>query len=56
MTRMRTDPATGVPNDLMVEYYTQRSGAGLILTECAAVSKRGEGFPGAGNMYTKEHA
>mgnify|MGYP000973234874 FL=1 len=57
MTRMRTDPATGVPNDLMLEYYSQRAtGAGLILTECAAVSKRGEGFPGAGNLYTKEHA
>lgn len=57
MTRMRTDPATGIPNDLMVEYYSQRAtGAALVLTECAAVSKRGEGFPGAGNLYTKEQA
>lgn len=32
MTRMRCDPQTGVPNDLLVEYYGQRSGAGLLLT------------------------
>ena len=56
MTRMRTDPKDGIPNDLLVEYYSQRAGAGLILTECASVSKRGEGFPGAGNIYTKEQA
>lgn len=55
MTRMRTDPKDGVPNDLLVEYYSQRAGAGLILTECAAISRRGEGFPGAGNIYTKDH-
>lgn len=56
MTRMRTDPKTGIPNELMAEYYSQRANAGLILTECAAVSQRGEGFPGAGNIYTKEQA
>jgi hypothetical protein len=56
MTRMRTDPKTGIPNDLMVDYYSQRAGAGLILTECAAVSQRGEGFPGAGNFYNKQQA
>jgi 2,4-dienoyl-CoA reductase-like NADH-dependent reductase (Old Yellow Enzyme family) len=32
MTRQRCDPLTGIPNDFMVDYYTQRSGAGLILT------------------------
>jgi N-ethylmaleimide reductase len=41
MTRMRTDPKDGVPNDLLVEYYSQRAGAGLVLTECASVSRRG---------------
>ena len=32
MTRARCDPETGVPNDLHVKYYGQRSGAGLCLT------------------------
>ncbi len=41
MTRMRTDPKTGIPNDLMREYYTQRANAGLLLTECSAISQRG---------------
>lgn len=56
MTRMRTDPTTGIPNSLMANYYSQRANAGLIFTESAAVSRRGEGFPGAGNIYTKEQA
>lgn len=32
MTRQRCNPNDGIPNELLVEYYTQRSGAGLILT------------------------
>ena len=32
MTRARCDPADGIPNDLLVKYYVQRSGAGLMLT------------------------
>ena len=56
LTRQRCDPKDGIPNDLMLEYYSQRTGAGLMLTEAAAWSQRGEAFPGAGNIYTKEHA
>jgi len=41
LTRVRCDPKDGIPNDLMVEYYTQRAGAGLVLTECAAWSPQG---------------
>lgn len=41
MTRQRCDPLTGIPTDLMVDYYAQRSGAGLILTECVAWNQRG---------------
>ncbi len=36
MTRLRADG--GVPTELMAEYYRQRAGAGLIVTECTAVS------------------
>lgn len=55
MTRCRTNPADGIPNNLLLQYYTQRTGAGLILTECLAVSQRGIGFPGAANLYNNDH-
>ena len=40
LTRSRAVP-TNVPNDLMVEYYRQRSGAGLIVTEGVLISQQG---------------
>ena len=36
MTRGRAGPAR-VPNDLMAEYYYQRSGAGLLITEATVI-------------------
>lgn len=33
-----------IPNDLMAEYYRQRSSAGLILTEATSVSPMGVGY------------
>jgi len=33
-----------VPNDLMAEYYTQRSSAGLIITEATVISEQGFGW------------
>lgn len=43
------------PNDLMVEYYTQRASAGLIISEATAISAQGYGWPGAPAMYTDAH-
>ncbi len=37
----------------MVKYYTQRAGAGLLLTECVSCSQRGIAFPGAAELFTK---
>jgi N-ethylmaleimide reductase len=42
MTRTRASE-TGVPTDLMREYYVQRASAGLIVTECTQVSDQGHG-------------
>ena len=56
MTRMRCDVKTGIPTDLMATYYSERAGSGLILTECSAWSPRGNGYPGAGDLYTREQA
>lgn len=56
LTRQRCNPNDGIPNDLLVQYYSQRTGAGMILTEASAWNQRGECFPGAACLYNKEHA
>lgn len=35
MTRCKADPVTGVPTDIMADYYSQRAGFGLIISECS---------------------
>jgi len=42
MTRTRATP-DNVPTSLMAEYFAQRAAAGLIVTECTAVSEQGKG-------------
>jgi N-ethylmaleimide reductase len=44
MTRSRAIDAN-TPNDLMAEYYGQRAGAGLIITEGTSPSPNGTGYP-----------
>jgi N-ethylmaleimide reductase len=44
MTRSRAVEAS-TPNALMAEYYAQRSGAGLIVTEGTSPSPNGTGYP-----------
>src|SRR6202048_3385623 len=52
LTRMRSDPGD-IPSDLMVEYYSQRaSKGGLIISEAAPVSIRGDGDAGAPGVYS----
>ena len=54
LTRARAENRGKVPNELMVEYYTQRAGAGLIFTEGTFVSEQGQGWFGAPGIYTEE--
>jgi N-ethylmaleimide reductase len=57
LTRCRADPQTGVPNDMHVQYYTQRAvDTAFVRTECSGVSRRGNCFPGACGIYTDEQA
>jgi N-ethylmaleimide reductase len=44
MTRSRAREAN-TPNDLMAEYYGQRAGAGLVVTEGVSPSPNGTGYP-----------
>ena len=46
LTRGRAD-AGSVPNAMMAEYYRQRSGAGLIISEATGISVEGLGWPAA---------
>ena len=44
----------GIPNDLMAEYYSQRTGAGLIITEGTFISNQANGWVNAPGIYTEE--
>ncbi len=44
----------GIPNDLMVEYYTHRTGVGLIITEGTFISPQAKGWVNAPGIYTME--
>ena len=52
MTRSRA--INNIPNALMAEYYGQRSGAGLIITEGTAPTKDGLGYCRIPGIYSRE--
>ena len=55
MSRLRAQWPSGIPSDLMREYYSQRaSDGGLILTEATAISRSGRGYRGAPCLYRDE--
>lgn len=53
LTRMRAGPGNA-PTSLNVEYYAQRSSAGLIIAEGTAISPQAHGYPNAPGIYTPE--
>ncbi len=50
MTRSRATP-DNVPVEMMAEYYAQRAGAGLIITEGTSPSPNGLGYPFIPGIY-----
>jgi N-ethylmaleimide reductase len=54
MTRSRADNEGHVPNDLMVEYYSQRATAGLIISEGVFVSPEAVGYINVPGIYSPE--
>jgi len=52
LTRCRAS-AGRVPNAMMAEYYRQRAGAGLILSEATAVDPMGVGYPRTPGIWTR---
>jgi 2,4-dienoyl-CoA reductase-like NADH-dependent reductase (Old Yellow Enzyme family) len=53
LTRCRAS-AGRVPNALMAEYYAQRAGAGLILSEATSISPQGVGYPDTPGIWSDE--
>lgn len=45
-----------IPNDLMLEYYQQRAGAGLILTEATVISPKAVGYEDTPGLWSEEQA
>src|SRR5690348_7588399 len=54
LTRSRAHPETRVPSDLAVEYYTQRAGFGLIISEATSVTAMGVGYAGTPGIWSDE--
>jgi N-ethylmaleimide reductase len=54
LTRTRAENPRHIPNDLMVEYYSQRASAGLIITEGTWVSEEAQGWYGVPGIYNEE--
>jgi N-ethylmaleimide reductase len=54
LTRMRT-VTDFIPNELMEEYYTQRSSdGGFMISEGSVINENGHGYYGAPGIYTQE--
>jgi 2,4-dienoyl-CoA reductase-like NADH-dependent reductase (Old Yellow Enzyme family) len=54
LTRSRAHPDTRVPSDLAVEYYTQRAGFGLIISEATSVTPMGVGYAATPGIWSDE--
>ena len=53
LTRARSGESR-IPNDLMLEYYSQRASAGLIITEATQISAQGAGWAQTPGIHTSE--
>ena len=54
LTRSRAHPETRVPSDLALEYYRQRAGFGLIISEATSVSPMGVGYAATPGIWSDE--
>ena len=51
LTRGRSNP-DAIPTPIMADYYRQRAGAGLIISEATGISREGLGWPNAPGLWT----
>lgn len=43
-----------IPNKIMGDYYTQRAGGGLVISEATSISEEGNGWVDSAGIYTDE--
>ncbi|WP_064607518.1 alkene reductase [Photobacterium sp. J15] len=53
MTRSRTTQPGNIPNQMMADYYAQRAGAGMIITEATQISPQGQGYSFTPGIHTQ---
>jgi 2,4-dienoyl-CoA reductase-like NADH-dependent reductase (Old Yellow Enzyme family) len=53
LTRLRGTP-DHIPTEIMIEYYTQRAGAGLIISEGTPVDPMGVGYANVPGIWSEE--
>ena len=51
LTRMRSKQPGNIPYALNAEYYAQRAGAGLIISEATQISQQGQGYPSTPGIH-----
>lgn len=54
LTRLRSVEPGDVPTALAGEYYSQRSGSGLVIAEATQVSFQAKGYAGAPGIHTED--
>jgi 2,4-dienoyl-CoA reductase-like NADH-dependent reductase (Old Yellow Enzyme family) len=54
LTRSRSSQPGNIPNALMAEYYTQRAGAGFMVTEGTQIEPRGQGYAWTPGIHSAE--
>lgn len=52
LTRLRATEPGDIPSSLTEQYYTQRAGAGLVITEATQISFQAKGYAGAPGLHT----
>ncbi len=54
LTRLRSKQPGNIPHQLNAEYYAQRAGAGLIISEATQISQQGQGYPASPGIHSAE--
>lgn len=54
LTRCRAVGGARIPNALMAEYYSQRSSAGLIISEATSIAPNAVGYPDTPGIWSEE--
>ena len=54
LTRMRSFQPGNIPQRINADYYAQRAGAGLIISEATQISQQGQGYPATPGIHSPE--